>query len=215
MYRLLIKTHSVTGLKYLCKTVKEDYISYKGSGKYWCNHLEKHGREVKTEVLYESSCLVEFSRVCVEYSTKFNVVESEEWANLIPENGLDGGDRWKFLDDEHKERVREFQRKKTKGVARSLEHCVAISEGRKNMSTEDKEKRKLKLQKTRSSKNYDHVWAKMSNDRIGGSNPAAKPIEVDGTFYSCISKAAAELNLPRHKITSRLKSDKFPTYRRI
>ena len=35
MYRLLLKTHNQTGLKYLCKTENEDYINYPGSGKYW------------------------------------------------------------------------------------------------------------------------------------------------------------------------------------
>lgn len=31
-YKLMIKTHNVTGKKYLCITRRDDYISYKGSG---------------------------------------------------------------------------------------------------------------------------------------------------------------------------------------
>lgn len=215
MYRLLVKTHCITGLKYLCKTVKDDYISYKGSGKYWRQHLKKHGTEVRTELLYETTVLKDFNKVCIEYSTLYNIVESEEWANLIPENGMDGGDRWRFLDEERQDFVRKTQRKRYKDTVRPPEHCQAISDGRRNMSIEDKERRKLKVLETRSSKNYDHLWEKMSTDRKGSSNPAAKAVEIDGILYGSISEAAVALDLPRHKVDYRLKSDKFQTYRRI
>jgi len=49
---LCIKEHSITGLKYLCKTTETDqYLveEYRGSGKYWKRHLIEHGKEyVKT-----------------------------------------------------------------------------------------------------------------------------------------------------------------------
>jgi hypothetical protein len=202
-------------MKYLCKTVKEDYLSYKGSGKYWKKHLKKYGNKVETELLYETVCLEEFNRVCLEYSSRYNVAESEEWANLIPENGLDGGNRWEFLDENRQEKVRTIQSEKYKGISRLIEHCKAISDGRRNMSKEDKEKRKLKLLKTRSTKNYDNVWVKMSNERKGSLNPAAKAVEIDGVRYDSISDAMVALNLPRHKISYRIKSNKFPTYRSI
>jgi hypothetical protein len=215
MYRLLVKTHAVTGLKYLCKTVKKDYLSYKGSGKYWRQHLKKYGPDIKTELLYETECLVEFNRVCLEYSSKYNVAESDEWANLIPENGMDGGNRWESLDKERQEQVRMLQRKRYKDISRPIEHCKAISDGRRNMSNEDKEKRKLRLLETRSVKNYDHLWTKMSNERKGGANPAAKSVEIEGILYRSIAEAAEALGLPRYKVDYRLKSDMFPTYRRI
>jgi hypothetical protein len=215
MYRLLIKTHCNTGLKYLCKTVKDDYISYKGSGKYWKQHIKKHGNNIKTEVLYESFSLEDFNRVCLEYSIKYNVAESNEWANLIPETGLDGGNRWDFLDDKTQEQIKISQSKKYKGKIRPKEHCDAISIGRKNMSQKDKEQRKIKLIETRSKRNYNYLWSKMSNERKGSLNPAAKSIEIDGITYGSISDAVELLKLPRHKIDYRLKSDKFPTYRRI
>lgn len=215
MYRLLIKTHCVTGLKYLCKTIKEDYISYKGSGKYWKEHLKKHGRNVKTEVLYETECLNTFNKVCLNYSIEHNILESNEWANLIHENGLDGGNRWEFLDKERQEIIRDVQQARYKGKSRSKEHSKAISDGRRNMSDEDKEKRKLRLLETRSTKNYDYLWKNMSNKRMGSSNPFAKAVEIDNILYGSISEAAKALSLPRHKVDYRLKSDKFPTYRRI
>ena len=51
---LMVKTHIVTGLKYLCKRVTTSdskAISYKGSGKYWKNHLKIHGKNINTEIL--------------------------------------------------------------------------------------------------------------------------------------------------------------------
>jgi hypothetical protein len=92
---LLVKTHSVTGLRYLCKRVTtsdSNAISYKGSGKYWKNHLKVHGKDINTEIIakYELDKASEFSTLCIEYSSKYNIVNSDEWANLIEENGFSG-----------------------------------------------------------------------------------------------------------------------------
>ena len=50
---LYIKTHNITGLKYLGKTEKDPY-RYNGSGKYWKRHLKKYGRDIKTEILLDT-----------------------------------------------------------------------------------------------------------------------------------------------------------------
>ena len=91
--RLYIKQHSVTGLKYLGKSVKEDIEKYKGGGKRWNYHIRKHGRDhVKTiwvsDWFYQEEEIKEYA---LNLSHKLDVVESEEFANLKPENGLDGG----------------------------------------------------------------------------------------------------------------------------
>lgn len=91
MYYLIIKTHKITGLKYLCKTTREDPYAYLGSGKYWKRHLKQHGRDIETTVLFSGNDLEEFKRQCADYSKKFDVANSEEWANLIEETGTDGG----------------------------------------------------------------------------------------------------------------------------
>lgn len=54
MIRLMIKTHNVTELKYLCVSTKDDYLNYPGSGVKWRNHLKHHGFNFSTVVLYES-----------------------------------------------------------------------------------------------------------------------------------------------------------------
>ncbi len=88
---LYIKQHSITGLKYFGKTTKSDPIKYFGSGTHWQRHIKKHGKEyVKTlwyHLFENKDDLVEFA---LFFSEEYNIVESSEWANLKPENGLDG-----------------------------------------------------------------------------------------------------------------------------
>jgi hypothetical protein len=89
---LYVKTHRVTGLKYLGKTENKDPFSYKGSGIYWTNHIKKHGYNVETEILRECSNYDEIKEWGIYYSKLWNVVESPDWANLKEECG-DGWSR--------------------------------------------------------------------------------------------------------------------------
>lgn len=84
------KTHLVTGLNYLGKTISKDPHKYRGSGKYWLNHIKKHGYLVNTEILKECQTSEELKEWGSYYSELWNVVKSNEWANLRPESG-DGG----------------------------------------------------------------------------------------------------------------------------
>jgi hypothetical protein len=109
MYKLMIKTHNKTGLKYLCITQKENWKEYLGSGKKWREHLKKNGNNISTELIFESKDYLEFTAVCKETSKRLNVVLSEEFANLIPEVGYARpGDitpllaYWKYISDERK-----------------------------------------------------------------------------------------------------------------
>jgi hypothetical protein len=79
-----------TGLKYLGKTNNDDPHTYTGSGKYWVNHIKKHGYLVSTEILKECQTPEELKQWGLYYSQLWNIVESDEWANMRPECG-DGG----------------------------------------------------------------------------------------------------------------------------
>lgn len=98
MIYLMAKQHNVTGLKYLCKKETNDKttcFSYLGSGKRWLNHLGRHGSNIHTEILFETEDKGLFREVAGICSRMFNVVDSNEWANLVEETGS-GGDTSKF-----------------------------------------------------------------------------------------------------------------------
>ena len=87
---LYVKRHKATGLLYFGKTTK-DHRTYHGSGHYWIRHIKTHGDEIETiwsRVFYDRTKLVAYATVI---SKRLDIVNSEKWANLIPENGLDGG----------------------------------------------------------------------------------------------------------------------------
>lgn len=87
---LYVKTHLVTGLKYLGQTQNPDPHSYPGSGMYWKLHLKKHGSLYNTEILKECQDKDELRLWGLYYSNQWNVVESDEWANLTEEKGAGG-----------------------------------------------------------------------------------------------------------------------------
>ncbi len=90
---LCIKQHSITGMLYFCKSTKDHQgmLNYKGSGKYWRDHIKKHGREHVVTLWY---CLFYNKEDMISFATQFSeqekITESENWANLRNENGLDG-----------------------------------------------------------------------------------------------------------------------------
>jgi hypothetical protein len=84
------KTHNLTGLKYLGKTISKDPYKYTGSGVYWTNHLKKHGYDVTTEILKECQTETELASWGQHYSKLWNIVESSDWANLKEEAGPKG-----------------------------------------------------------------------------------------------------------------------------
>jgi len=87
---LYVKQHSITGLKYFGKTVLNPF-EYSGSGKRWKLHIRKHQRKyIKTLEVWG----FDNQKLCTEFALKFseqnNIVESDDWANLTSEDGLDG-----------------------------------------------------------------------------------------------------------------------------
>lgn len=90
---LMIKTHNITGLKYLCKTSTDNKLkcfTYKGSGTYWKKHLSKHGDDISTIIIEECDSKRDLTEKGIYWSKRLNVVESADFANLIEERG-DGG----------------------------------------------------------------------------------------------------------------------------
>ena len=89
---LYVKRHAITELQYFGKTIKSDPFKYSGSGTYWINHCNKHGKEhIQTIEIYGFDDIKVCEEFALKYSALNNIVESSAWANLKEENGLDGG----------------------------------------------------------------------------------------------------------------------------
>ena len=80
---------------YLGQTTKDPYI-YLGSGKYWRNHLKRHGTDHLTEVIRECASHSELKEWGIFYSNKWDIVKAKNfagkkiWANEKPEEGTGG-----------------------------------------------------------------------------------------------------------------------------
>jgi hypothetical protein len=135
---LYVKQHQSTGLLYFGKTKKVDPFKYQGSGKYWKRHLKKYGCNISTIELWGFDNQEDCTRFALEFSAKHYIAESDEWANLKPENGLDGG--WPVGYKHSEETIA-----KRRGRKLSEEHKAKISAGqlgnkRRPLSDETKAK---------------------------------------------------------------------------
>lgn len=94
---LYVKTHMVTGLKYLGKTSAHDPHKYLGSGKRWRNHLKKHGCHFTTTILLQTDDPEQIKATGIFFSRLWNIVESSDWANLKEEAGDGGAVYWEGM----------------------------------------------------------------------------------------------------------------------
>jgi hypothetical protein len=161
---LYVKKHSVTGLLYFGKTTLIDPKNYLGSGKYWRNHLNIHGKDIETiwcELFTDYNDLTDFAEL---FSSFFDIVKSPNWANLIAENGLDGGSDKGRPGHTFSEESRKKISLANTGRIVSEETCQKISEvltGRK-ISEETKER-----MRDSNRSGSDEVREKISNSSKG------------------------------------------------
>ena len=150
MITLYIKTHRITGLKYFGKTEKDDPISYWGSGIRWRRHLMKHGYDCDTEIYLQSEDRNYIIREALRFSRAYDIVNSDLWANLREENGVDGQVKGIVFSDEWCEKISKANKgrkrpdviKRQKGNSLSEEHRNKIGNGNKgrSVSLETREK---------------------------------------------------------------------------
>lgn len=160
---LYVKTHRVTGLKYLGKTVQDPY-TYRGSGKYWNNHINKHGYEVDTKILCECKTQEEVKERGLYYSKLWNVVESKEWANLKEETG-DG------FSSEQSKRMHSNAKYRKRNIKhlQDLHNDPYIQEKRiknlkETMSTIEYRKKQSELNTGKNNSQYDHTVYHFKHD---------------------------------------------------
>lgn len=167
---LYVKTHNVTGLRYFGKTVGDPY-SYSGSGKHWLRHLRKHGNDVTTEVIGYFLCPEECEKEALTFSHDNQIVESPQWANMIVENGLDGGATGRTNYPPMTEETR-------KRLSKSLRGRVPWNKGKKGVTPGNRkprtEEQKAKLRETNLGKKLSQeTRKKMSRARKGKPRPEA------------------------------------------
>lgn len=105
MIYLYVKTHNKTGLKYFGKTSRKNPHSYCGSGKYWIRHLKKYGYDFSTEIIKKFESEEDCSEFAIKFSIENNIVNSDDWANLRNENGLDGAPIGNVISEDVKRKI--------------------------------------------------------------------------------------------------------------
>lgn len=133
---LYVKTHNVTGFKYLGKTVNKDPHKYPGSGLLWTRHLNKHGHDYSTEIIKECSSKEEVKMFGLHYSELWNVVESNKWANMRPESGNGGAQAWT---EASRQKVSDTNRGKKHTDEAKRNHSAAQQKQAPHLSKKQKE----------------------------------------------------------------------------
>ena len=142
-YNLYLKTHRITGLKYLGYT-KRDPMEYKGSGVQWKQHLDEHGDDVETVVLLTTENIDDIKNTGLYLSNLWSIVDTDWFANLIPETGGSGlawikGKKRPPRTEAHRRAISEALKKSdkhpTRGKKHSAEHRRKISEATKGRTS--------------------------------------------------------------------------------
>jgi hypothetical protein len=199
------KTHNKTGLQYLGKTT-QDPFKYKGSGKRWGNHINKHGYDVTTEILKECSTNEEVKEWGIHYSNLWNIVDSREWANLKPEYGDGGGIFGKgngMYGKTHSDELKASQAvvASTRFKGKSYDELYGTEK-----ATELKKKRSMQLK---------------GKNNAGKNNPRAKrilivdPLGNEIECYGNLKDTCKELGLSFHLIYGALRSGKVSEHPKI
>jgi len=161
---LYIKRHTETGLMYLGQTKKKNVLKYNGSGRRWLPHIRKHGiHKVETLWFCLFTDLNELTKTALSLSNNMNIVESSLWANLKPENGVDGAIKGIPLTEEHKNKLKEAKKNRNheQKMSEDLWKCILL------LGTKRTEKQKTKMSAAQKNKSTayitEHFKTKMSD----------------------------------------------------
>jgi len=161
---MYVKMHRVTKLKYLGVTTHNNPHVYPGKGTYWTQHLKKHGHDVKTIVIFRTKSHDAIKRIGRMLSIQWNVVESDDWANLTFETGYSHEWNQKTI-----EKMRKVQNERWKDPKERKK----VSDGVKKFFEENPEKHpRLGVKLPQSQK--DQQAAKLIGTSWGNHSPAAK-----------------------------------------
>ena len=213
MTTLYIKTHNTTGLKYFGKTNRDPHI-YKGSGTYWKRHLKIHGNNVTTEIHAQIDEITEtdlLTTTALKFSYDNDIVKSPDWANLIVEDGLSGGNT--FIN-------------KTKEEMNIIIEKLKATQGGKNNGMYGKihsiKSKEQNAESHRGNKATNETKQKMSNAHSGQNNSRALNISIynskgDKVAGCCgnFKQICKELKLPFYSLQQSYQKDGEPIFQKL
>lgn len=195
-----------SGLKYLGQTVKNPY-KYNGSGTYWKNYLKKHDinpKDIRTTIILETEDRELIREKGLYYSKLWNVVESNEWANLCIEMG-DYGSLG------HKPSLESIERRanklRGKVVTAEKREKLRISNLGKKRSNKTKEaNRKANLGKILSEEHKKKISEGLLRNKNKPKYKKGKCIinTETGEIYKSIRMASKVVNIPMETFRNRL-----------
>ena len=207
MLYLLVKEHNLTGLKYLCKKTAHSFDEcekYKGSGVYWKKHLIKYGNNVSTTCLFITEDKEEFKKIATEYSLKFDVVNSKEWANLIIEEGQGGNT---IIDKTIHSQKTSFGIKNSKNYPKLLEHLKNHTKIIQPLGAKAAKEKLTGIPKSEEHK-YNMRGERPHVNQTGSKNNNAKGIETPFGVFGSIREASKQIEGYTYKmIWDRLQND--------
>lgn len=218
IYYLMVKTHNITGLKYLCQTKRKDPYKYLGSGVDWITHLTLYGKSIRTDILLETSDKRLLTETGRHYSMLWNITTAMDdfgnkiWANIIPESGGGPGRSGhhvgknnpmygKVRDDlksETSPNKNEYRREQSRVQMKERWSCPIFKkekqEQRRKQWTDPEYKEKMK-----------------------GRKRTNKKVNINGVEYDSLGIAAASLGLDPSTISKRCSSrhNKFANWNYI
>jgi hypothetical protein len=180
MIYLYVKTHQITGLKYLGKTVCKDPHAYKGSGKMWQAHCKKHGYIYNTEIIFQSDSKDAIKEKGIYYSQFWNIVESKEWANLKQEE-CEGG----YCANSVTPEANAKRSAALKGRTISAEHRKKLSDANKGKYWLSAESKQRAIEKLKGRKIPKEVIEKAVDTRLKNIVRKVKPTKIMKPIIVC------------------------------
>jgi len=162
MVSLYIKCQPKNNVQYFGKTINDPYL-YSGSGVVWKDMHKKHNiKDVVTMVVGQFD---ENDPMLVEYALGFSaangIVDSKAWANLVPEDGLDGGPR-------------KYGNQHAKGYKHTQEALDKIAEASRNHVWSQERKDSISKAK------MGHSVSKETRDKLSKSLTGQKRVTIAG-----------------------------------
>lgn len=138
---LYVKKCNHCNLKYFGMTRRNPF-TYRGSGSYWLAHNKKHKTSIETLSVWG----FDNQEGCTDFALRFSydndIVESKDWANLVAEDGFNGGHHGAVLGPRPQE-VKDKISKSNTGKKHSEETKKRLSELAKNRIVSDETRVKL------------------------------------------------------------------------